>query len=314
MSSFRAGLRPKPKSNKVDPLVFKKGNNVCNICGQKKNLTDDHVPPQCCGNDKEISARRIYAEELIARQVGAKSRNGLKFRTICKNCNGDLLGAWDDALGDFAAQAESILTSTVALPESVAVNLRAGAVLRSVLGHVVAAKVKDDQVPVDQKIRDYLTGVNILPPEIKVYCWLYPFAPTIVSRDFTFVELVENAKPSPGVVSVVKFYPLAFCIVDGHGALDATLLTALHAYSTLDVVDSVTIHLRREPVVQPGWPERPIRNHVVLGGRTYSDSVTTVTAGSAVVTPGKRIQAERWEAGDTPVFPGLHAFAEIQDP
>jgi len=313
MSEFRAGLRRRPKIEKMQTLAFKKGNNVCNICRQKTNLTDDHLPPRCCGNNTPIMARRVSADELIAQQVDAKSRNGLKFRTLCRACNGDLLGAWDEALGDFSKRSATLLSSPVALPGSVSLSIRAGAVLRSVLGHVVAAKVEDDQVPIDQKIRDYLLGKSPLDGAIKVYCWLYPFEPTVVARDFTFVEVEGVGGKSPGIVSVVKFFPLAFCVLDGKGDLNPECVTPLHQFSALDPQTIVDIKVSRKPIVHPGRPERAMGNHIVLGGKSYVDSVTTAPPASAAVTPGKRVQAERWAGGDNAVFQDLHAFVEIPE-
>jgi hypothetical protein len=182
------------------------------------------------------------------------------------------------------------------------------------LGHVVAAKVQDDAVPTDQRIRDYLLDVAPLPASIKVYCWLYPFAPTIVARDFTFVVAEGKGGVSPGIISVVKFFPLAFCVVDGSGELTGNNLTPLHQHATLAPSKRAGLLLNREPVIQPGWPERPAGSHIVLGGRTYADSVTTTDEGGAVVSAGKRTQTIRWEAHDSPVFNELHAFAEVADP
>lgn len=311
MSTFRASRQP--KSDKIQLLSLKKGNTICNLCRLKKNLTYDHVPPQCCGNDKAIRARRIYAEELVARQVDAKSGNGLKFRTLCKDCNGKLLGPWDAALGEFAESVERIAEPRLELPDQVSISIKAGAVVRSILGHIVAAKVHDDEVTTDARVREYLNGRAPLPASFKVYCWLYPFEGTIVSRDFTFVDLEPPGRKSPGLVSVIKFYPLAFCLIDGDGSLFEDYVSGLHQYAASEPHDTTTIRLLRKPLVQPGYPERAIGNHLVLGGSTYIDSVTTVADGGAFVTPGRRVLAERWESGDTKSFRELHAFAEIAD-
>jgi len=302
------------KANNVQPLSFKKGNNVCNICGGKRNLTDDHVPPRCCGNDKPVVARRMQGHLLRARQVDAKSLNGLKFRTLCRDCN-SMLGAWDNALGGFAAQVKSVIIPAVVLPDLVTLTVRPGAVLRSVLGHVVAAKVQDDKVTTDQKIRDYLLGSNGLDPAIKVYCWPYPAGVTVVSRDFTFVDVEGEGGKSPGLISVVKFHPLAFCVLDGHDQLkEAQYLTELHGFANTDPRDEATVQIRIRPPVYPPWPETAHGNHLVLGGRTYVDSVTTQDASAMPSTPGKRVIAERWPGGDNALIQGLHAFAEIADP
>ena len=63
MSKFRSTKFRQPKGSDVQRLVFKKGDTICNLCEQKHNLTYDHIPPQCCGNDKLTIARRIYADD-----------------------------------------------------------------------------------------------------------------------------------------------------------------------------------------------------------------------------------------------------------
>jgi hypothetical protein len=298
----------------VQPLSFKKGDSVCNLCLGRHNLTDDHIPPQCCGNDKAIVARRIYAEELVARQVDARSNNGLKWRTLCRPCNGDIVGRWDPALGEFTKQLEAIVSPTLVLPQVVSFSIRGGAVLRSVLGHVLAAKTKSDAVPADSKIREFLRGLGPLHPNVEVYCWLYPYRPIVVARDFTWVELEGGGSASPGLATVIKFFPLAFLIVDanGKGSVDSRFMTALHSYATLDEKSVIDVSVCRSPIIAPGWPERTMGNHVVLGGQTYIDAVTTVTPDVLPVAPEREVQAEPWPEGDAScLLNDLHAFVNV---
>ncbi len=317
MSKFRSTKFWQPKSSDVQPLVFRKGDTICNLRLQKRNLTYDHIPPQCCGNDKEVVARRIYADELIARQVDSTSKNGLKWKTLCRPCNGDLVGRWDPALGDFTKQAEAIIAPSLTLPQRVSLAIHGGAVVRSILGHVVAAKTEGDAVPLDAKARDYLLGRAPLDAAMQIYCWLYPYHPIVVSRDFTWVEVEGEGNASPGVATVIKFYPLAFLIVDatGRGTIDTQYMTALHRFAALGDKDTVTVDIWRAPVIHPGWPERAMGNHLVLGGRSYVDSVTTAITPGTAVNPGKQVQAEYWPGGDkSGLLNGLHAFVEVPEP
>ena len=203
---FRSTKSKQSKSRRVDKQSFAKSDGICNLCEQEKELTEDHVPPRCCGNEKAIVARRIYAEELIAQQVDAKSNNGLKWRTLCKVCNGERIGRWDPALGDFTKQVETIISSSsLVLPQKLTMNIRGGAVLRSLLGHVLAAKIQGVAVKIDTKIRDYLLDRTPLDPRVIVYCWVYPYRPIIVARDFTWVEIVGEGGSSPVSTSIIKF-------------------------------------------------------------------------------------------------------------
>lgn len=271
--------------DKPQTLPFRKANTICNLCREAKKLTDDHVPPRCCGNDKAVRARRLFGGELAARQVDKRSGNGLKFRTLCEVCNGQILGSWDAALGDFTKAAERIAESSLELPNQVSLTIQAGAVVRSVLGHILATKVQDDEVTTDERIRKYLNDTAALPVSFKVYCWLYPFEPTVVSRDFTFVDLQPPGRPNPGIVSVIKFYPLAFCLVDGEGELDEKYVTSLHLYAAMQPSDEMAIEFRCKPIVRPEYPQHAYRTHAVLGGRTYMDSVFAVGENPRYVMP-----------------------------
>ena len=218
---------------------------------------------------------RLLAEQLAATQVPAHSHNGLHFKTICRDCNG-LIGAWDAALGQLATEAEILVSQRLPFPRTVDLSLRPGAILRSILGHFVAAKLQDDQVPTDQRIREYLLGNSPLYENIKVYCWLYPSVATVVSRDFTFVQTIGAGVPSPGLISVIKFFPLAFCMVDGRGHLEVADSINFAQFSSIGPDEQCNIAVTKNHLVHLGMPELPRQDHIVLGGRTYSDSVTTV--------------------------------------
>jgi len=68
-------------------------NHFCNICKSKTLLTWDHVPPQ-----GGIDITPVEQETILERLTASKddrqyliSQNGVKYRTICKDCN-DRLG------------------------------------------------------------------------------------------------------------------------------------------------------------------------------------------------------------------------------
>jgi hypothetical protein len=295
-------------------LSFYKGNSICNICRRRAKLTRDHVPPRCCGNDKDVVAHRIYADEMTAESIDVRARGGLRYKTLCESCNGNnLLGGWDDALGEFTAQVETIVDPALDLDQYVKFHVRTGAILRSVLGHIVAAKTQDDDVSLDQKIREYLLDGAPLDPDIRVYAWLYPYRRIVVARDFLFFNLVGDGGQVGGLASLLKFYPLAFCVLEReHPNIDTQFLTTFHTHADADPDAKADLVVWRSPIVDASWPQRPKGNHVVIAGKTFFDSVTTAEPGGDTGTPGKRIVAERWEGGDNAVLKGVHAFAEVQ--
>jgi hypothetical protein len=64
----------------------------CNICNKFTELTEDHVPPKGCiginKKDVQVLTKYLACEEIKPRLF----QSGLKFRTICSNCNKILLG------------------------------------------------------------------------------------------------------------------------------------------------------------------------------------------------------------------------------
>lgn len=57
----------------------------CRICGKYASLTDDHVPPKSCDNKGRTKFSISEAKTFIM-------QNGFHCRTICQNCNNELLG------------------------------------------------------------------------------------------------------------------------------------------------------------------------------------------------------------------------------
>ena len=77
-------------------------NRRCNICSKELPLTEDHVPPQCCSNKGNIKFYSLFDKNLFPNKNPKQAQNGIKFKTICAQCNNQRLGhELDPALGDF---------------------------------------------------------------------------------------------------------------------------------------------------------------------------------------------------------------------
>ncbi len=149
-------------------------------------------------------------------------------------------------------------------------EVQAGAVLRSVLGHLLAAKLDSDDVSTDKLIRDYLNG-HALSNTLKVYYWLYPYRVTVVARDFSFQD-VSNWIVVDGA-SVLKFFPLAFMVTNASVELP---LQPLHGFAWMKATESTTLDMNLEFTMPQFWPERPNRMHVVTGGAAFSDAICSI--------------------------------------
>ena len=123
----------------------------CNICRREELLSYDHVPPKG-GIDLSIVEQETILERVTVEQGKRKysiSQNGVKFRTICRKCNSILGEKYDTVLNDFAIGVGKFLKSTIDLPPIVHYETRPTALIRALLGHLLATKAHIDDVSFD---------------------------------------------------------------------------------------------------------------------------------------------------------------------
>ena len=113
-------------------------------------------------------------------------QNGLKFRSLCNDCNNRLLGKeYDPYLIDFSKKVSDIaglaFNHNFSLPDQISINIYTQRVLRSILGHLLAADIREDMntpvtnSPYHNILRKYvLDPSESAPEELNVYYWLYP--------------------------------------------------------------------------------------------------------------------------------------------
>ncbi|MCY7337238.1 MAG: hypothetical protein LH613_13665 [Chamaesiphon sp.] len=192
---------------------FYKKDNICNICEKEKKLSVDHVPPQCCPPTKNR-----FISNLLYQMIGDKSfrprsiQNGVTFKTICADCNNFLGRKYDKQLGELSRKIESFVESNLVLPDSFEVECQPNAVLRSILGHLLAAKTETDEVIIDKLIRPSVIDPSIpIHEDIHVFYWVYPYEETSIMRDF-WMPSVRGSFQGGGLFNLIKFYPMAFLV------------------------------------------------------------------------------------------------------
>lgn len=168
----------KTKRNKVD---------ICNICLELKEMTWDHVPPQGCSNHQKVEISSFF-KKLSGERVQDKpilSQNGLKYRTICGDCNSLLGGKYDDELNNLVKTVLSFVESKLVLPQLITLIVKPLPIIKSVTGHILAAKKELDQVTYDKVFRAFVLDENApVPEDLHLFYWVYPFDNTVVMRDF----------------------------------------------------------------------------------------------------------------------------------
>ena len=119
-------------------------NGTCNICHGQGPLSWDHVPPKGGIQCTSVQIRSIFSV-LTGETRDFKptySQNGLKYRTICKPCNETIGHKYDSALNEFSLSVGKYLGTSLTLPPTIQHPTKPAALIRSVLAHILAAKIK----------------------------------------------------------------------------------------------------------------------------------------------------------------------------
>ena len=256
-------------------MKFQKKDSICNICQQEKVLSIDHVPPQACP-----PAKSRVTSKLLYQMIGDTSfpprqdQNGVTFKTICSDCNNLLGSKYDRALGDISRRIKSFVESNLSLPDSFEIECQPNAVMRSVLGHLLAAKTETDEVVIDGLIRPCVVDPSMpIHDDIHILYWVYPYEETVILRDF-YMPAVRGRFVDFGFFNLLKFYPIAFLVT--HQLPSYEGLSSLHQFNQLARDEKRNIQINLRSTKQSRFPEDSSDNNFLALGRTERDSVHSV--------------------------------------
>ncbi|MBP6893108.1 MAG: hypothetical protein KBC94_01700 [Pseudacidovorax sp.] len=233
---------------------------TCNICGAYEEMTEDHVPPKSCYRPSQMELRTIHARVSVEKFAGSpgprKSQNGIKFKTLCRRCNNELLGLnYDPELVKFVNAISAFLRTEITLPEEVGIEIRPQYFMRAVLGHLAAVGVDrylkgDDTEP----FKEYMLDISKpLPEGFKFFYWLYTEKNHVLIRDAGMIAGTE-----PVIFWLLKFFPIAFFITrSGSVPRWRAPVLSLDPWRNLGAEDICTVPVRLTPIPHPLWPETP---------------------------------------------------------
>lgn len=244
----------------------------CNLCQKVKTLTWDHVPPKGGIELQPVEIDRV-ASELISGlrfQKPEISHDGLKFRTICAECNSLLGSHYDPALNEFAITVGGFLKSSLELPEVLHVEIRPTAVARAVLGHLIAARLSEIDAFYDPDIRTLIFDSGIpFPDGLSVFYWVHPYAQQVVFRDALMPAKRGNFSDFQRI-GILKYFPLGFLVtnISEYEGLDALTRWRNEPASMV-----VRVPIRLKHIRDAFWPEAPTPGNFLLFGQEGLDSV-----------------------------------------
>ena len=241
---------------------------VCNICGDYGDLTEDHTPPK--GAVRVTQVEMNYLINFLSAEKPEKGRisqNGMKFRTLCANCNNKLLGLnYDLAFNDFAQKVKAYLFSEIEIPKIMPIKGKPQKIARALYGHLCAVGVNQyyESEQADEMRKWFLDESLPMPDFIEIKYWVYPYKKQILIRNAGLRDLrVEGNLP----FWLMKFFPLAFFILwdkpEGYGY---PMLGSFKKFNLLINDDEVEIPINLSIIPHERWPETPTSNSFLLMG------------------------------------------------
>ena len=196
-----------------------------------------------------------------------------KIKSLLKLKLNNKLSKYDRKLIRFTSDIQFLIINRKKLKSStkIEVNIFPNAVMRSILGHLLAAKTETDNVVPDNKIRSFILNDSLpVHEDIHVLYWFYPYSNIRISRDFT-MSSKRGILGNFGFYSVIKFFPIAFLISD---LPSYEGLPNFDEYRNLPIDHQSKIELSIFPIKEENWPESVTNdNHFVAGGRSFMDSL-----------------------------------------
>ncbi len=272
------------KYKKVPRPTSKMG--YCNICSKNKLLTEDHVPPKgCVGINRQQVA--LLTEYLSLGQLDKRNakqiQNGLKFKSICNDCNNRLLGTlYDPSLNEFAQQVSIIarlIQGRMVLPDPFKVKLKPLPVLKAIVGHLLAARVRSDMTtplpsaPFISAMQQFVQQKDALPPEeLRVFCWFYPSDIQVIILGSGIVENIFSEKRQVIIGDIIKFFPLGFWVTWDHNynlEMDLNLIE-IALWPDIKLSDELEIKLPLKGIPRIDWPEHQDDSSVMLMHDEYA--------------------------------------------
>lgn len=251
----------------IAPIYGKRG--PCALCTSYSKLTENHVPPESVGNYDRWSARSYLTASTANTDliVGRRFHNGLRFKTLCADCNNGLGGKEDKAIGDFYEQTRKLVESSLIIRFTVQVTARPNQIYRGLLAHLVSAN--DNGVPsaFDLEARElFFRRKDLKLSSWNLFYWLYVGPQLFLMRHAYHTRWFPTVEVVP--IHVLKFYPLAFMFTQEPWFLGLPNMRSFLRPRDEDEFDVPLDVGRRD--AHPHWPATASRsNMILLGGDSF---------------------------------------------
>ena len=198
---------------------------------------------------------------------GRRFNGGVRFRTLCSDCNNGLGGREDKAIGAFFERIRKLVESPLIIESNVNVMAKPNLIYRGLLAHLVSAN--DNGVPsgFDLEARELFFGKrNLNQSSWNLFYWMYTGSKLFLMRDAYHTVWHPRVKLVP--IHVLKFFPLAFMFTQEPWFLGLPNMRLFLRPKDVEEID-VPIDLGRRDT-HPFWPVTASpHNMILLGGNSF---------------------------------------------
>jgi hypothetical protein len=250
----------------IEPIHGKRG--PCALCTNYSDLTENHVPPEGIGNSGRWIAGS-YMTTVTANPdmyFGRHFRGGVRFRTLCSDCNNGLGGKEDKALIELYDRVRKLVESPIQFPGVVQIAARPNLIVRGLLAHIVSAN--DSGVPnrFDVEARElFFKKTSLRFSSWNLYYWVYLGETIFLMRSAYLTSWNPSVELSE--MHILKIYPLAFVFARRptfHGLPNMMRFVQSRDDEETDV--PILLHRREK---HPVWPAVVTPKEVIfLGGNS----------------------------------------------
>lgn len=206
------------------------------------------------------------------------SQNGVKYRSICGDCNNRLLGSkFDPELNEFAVDIATLIKTNLYLPYSIIrVKAKPALLCKAIVGHMLSATGYYGVSKIDERFRAYfLNDLVVRPVGFKVFYWIYPYSSIRILRDVGMPQhrgCWEDFRKGMGMFSILKYFPVGFIVsnIESYEGLED-----LTRYCGDDLQDEASIPINLNDVRPEYWPEAG-EDNIMLGGETLGNGVSAI--------------------------------------
>lgn len=217
----------------------------CNICGCTAQLSEDHVPPQCCSNTGNVKYYALFDRNFQPTKKPRQAQKGIKFKTICSKCNNERLGQeLDPFLGEMQNDVIKMVSSFTTITDEGMINIYINKISRCVIGHMLAAVPRYIDASLENGLREYFLDKKMRSVEGQhLYVWVNFEKRVAIARN---VGIAIDADFDGSIISLLKFPGVAFMLCTKQ--IDDNMID-LFDYTTDNIEDKVSIPISMRSII-----------------------------------------------------------------